>query len=86
MRADWDSVKDDVMYKCLKVKFSHEHNPELYEKLRATGKAQIIEHTTKDRYWGDGGDGGDGSKGKNRLGELLMKIRKEMEEVATNKD
>ena len=34
-----------------------------------TGDRKLIEHTDKDKYWGDGGDG----KGENRLGILLMK-------------
>jgi hypothetical protein len=33
-----------------------------------------VEHTTNDRYWGDGGDG----SGKNRLGALLMELRAEL--------
>jgi predicted NAD-dependent protein-ADP-ribosyltransferase YbiA (DUF1768 family) len=32
----------------------------------------LIEHTVKDKYWADGGNG----TGKNRLGFLLMKLRK----------
>lgn len=31
----------------------------------------ILEHTSNDRYWGDGGDG----KGKNMLGITLMAVR-----------
>lgn len=31
----------------------------------------LIEHTTKDNYWGDGGDG----SGQNKLGKALMKLR-----------
>jgi predicted NAD-dependent protein-ADP-ribosyltransferase YbiA (DUF1768 family) len=34
----------------------------------------LVEHTKKDKYWADGGDG----SGKNRLGELLMKVRAEI--------
>ena len=36
-----------------------------------TGDRKLIEHTDKDKYWGDGGNG----KGENRLGILLMKLR-----------
>jgi predicted NAD-dependent protein-ADP-ribosyltransferase YbiA (DUF1768 family) len=37
-------------------------------------QGQIVEHTENDRYWGDGGDG----SGKNRLGQILMRVREEL--------
>jgi len=37
----------------------------------STGDAEIIEHTSNDRYLGDGGDG----TGGNMLGRLLMEVR-----------
>ena len=77
LRQDWESVKDDVMYQALQAKFTQ------YDHLRAlllsTGKRQLIEHTTNDSYWGDGGDG----KGKNKLGQLLMKLRDELQTTQT---
>lgn len=61
------------MYKGLVEKFTkHEA---LKQKLLGTGDRKIVEHTDRDKYWADGGGGG---KGKNRLGELLMKVRKEI--------
>ena len=39
--------------------------------LLDTGDARLVEHTDRDRYWGDGGDG----RGRNRLGHLLMRLR-----------
>ena len=75
---DWEKVKDDVMFKALKVKFSPDHHPELCEKLLSTGDAQLVEHVKRDRYWGDGGDMGTGKVGKNMLGKLLMKVRDEI--------
>ena len=86
VRQDWSSVKDDVMLKALRVKFSDD---DLKRKLLETGKKKLVEHTSNDSYWGDGGDG----KGRNRLGELLMKVRDELksfegngrEEKATNR-
>ena len=41
---------------------------------RGTGNAGIVEHTEKDRYWGDGGDG----SGENRLGQILMRGREQL--------
>lgn len=42
--------------------------------LLSTDDAILIEHTTKDFYWGDGGDG----SGKNMLGTILMEIREKI--------
>jgi predicted NAD-dependent protein-ADP-ribosyltransferase YbiA (DUF1768 family) len=69
IRPDWEQVKDDVMLKALAEKFVQ--NPKLAQLLLSTGQRTLVEHTTRDSYWGDGGDG----SGKNMLGKLLMKIR-----------
>ncbi len=70
LRADWEEVKETVMYAALEAKFTQ--HPQVRERLMSTGEARIVEHTSKDSYWGDGGDG----SGLNRLGELLMRLRK----------
>ena len=46
--------------------------------LMGTGDAKLVEHTENDDYWGDGGDG----SGKNMLGQILMRIRAELEDEA----
>ena len=46
----------------------------LFTFLLRIGDAKIVEHTEKDRYWGDGGDG----SGQNRLGQILMRVREEL--------
>jgi predicted NAD-dependent protein-ADP-ribosyltransferase YbiA (DUF1768 family) len=58
------------MYEGLKLKFFTHKN--LGQKLLGTGGSKLIEHTANDRYWADGGDG----SGRNRLGVLLMRLRK----------
>ncbi len=68
LRRDWERVKEDVMRTALKAKFTQ--HPTLRELLLSTRKAEVVEHTPRDRYWGDGGNG----RGKNRLGELLNGI------------
>ena len=73
-RIDWETVKEDVMYKALQAKFMQ--HKELGRKLMETGDRKLIEHSPNDSYWGDGGNG----TGKNRLGQLLMKLRREMKE------
>ena len=72
MNKNWDSKRDNVMYDALKAKFTQ--HDDLKKLLLSTKDAYLVEHTENDAYWGDGGDG----SGKNRLGKLLMKLRKEL--------
>lgn len=72
LRRDWESVKDDVMRKVVRAKFTQ--HEELKKLLLETGDAVIVEHTANDSYWGDGGDG----SGKNMLGRILMQVRDEL--------
>ena len=69
LRRDWESVKIDIMRETLQAKFTQ--HTQLHVMLLATGDSKLVEHTEKDRYWGDGGDG----SGKNQLGQLLMELR-----------
>jgi N-glycosidase YbiA len=69
MRRDWEAVKDDVMRRAVRAKFTQHES--LRRKLLATADAVLVEHTDRDSYWGDGGDG----SGKNMLGRLLMELR-----------
>nr|QYA18557.1 NADAR protein [Clandestinovirus] len=69
LRPDWEQVKDDVMRVAVLAKF--QQYTKLKDILLATGDVQIVEHTKKDKYWGDGGDG----TGLNRLGQILMQVR-----------
>jgi len=73
LRADWEQVKEAVMYEAVWAKFTQ--HDRIRRMLLATGKAQIIEHTKNDFYWADGGDG----SGRNRLGEILMQVRTELQ-------
>lgn len=72
LRPDWSRVRDEVMLRALRAKFAQ--HQDLAELLLGTGEATIVEHTPKDRYWGDGGDG----TGQNRLGMLLGQVRAEL--------
>lgn len=78
IRSDWDSVKEMFMFNALRAKFFQ--HPELRIKLIETGDSKLIEHTSNDSYWGDGGDG----NGKNRLGELLMKLRNDIITISSD--
>ncbi len=72
VRSDWNDVRDAAMLIALRAKFSQ--HADLRARLFATGDAYLAEHTTNDRYWGDGGDG----SGVNRLGQMLMQVREEL--------
>lgn len=69
---NWNNIRDNVMYDALKAKFTQ--HEELKKLLLETGDKILIEHTENDAYWGDAGDG----SGKNRLGKLLMRLRKNL--------
>jgi ribA/ribD-fused uncharacterized protein len=69
LRADWEKIKDEVMYEAVFQKFAQ--NKSLRDLLIGTKEKTLVEHTPRDKYWGDGGDG----TGKNKLGETLMKVR-----------
>jgi hypothetical protein len=71
IRKDWDQVKEQVMYKVLKIKF-HQH-PDLKYILLGTGNKTIVEDSPFDYFWGCGKN----RTGKNRLGCILMRLRTE---------
>jgi ribA/ribD-fused uncharacterized protein len=72
LRADWESVKDDVMRAAVWAKFNA--HPELKALLLSTGDEQIVENAPGDYYWGCGADG----SGKNMLGRILMETRERL--------
>ena len=74
-RSDWEGIKDDIMLKALLCKFTQ--HKKLKKKLLDTGSKRLVEHTFNDSYWGDGGDG----SGSNKLGQLLMEVRKKLQAV-----
>jgi ribA/ribD-fused uncharacterized protein len=72
LRPDWEAIKDDVMRRAVRQKFT-EH-ADLRAVLLATGDEAIVEDSPRDAYWGCGKDG----TGKNMLGTILMEIRVEL--------
>ena len=72
LRKDWESVKDRIMHEAVLAKFTQ--HADLREIFLGTGGSKLVEHTENDAYWGDGGDG----TGKNRLGQILMRVREEL--------
>ena len=74
LRADWESVKDDIMRRAVKAKF--EQHADIRQILLGTSDAEIIEKTSDDHYWGIGSRG----DGKNMLGVILIEVREQLKE------
>jgi len=76
LREDWEQIKIQVMYDCVKSKFII--NKPLREMLLATGTAKLIEgNTWGDKFWGAVKENNKWVGG-NYLGKILMKVRKEL--------
>ncbi len=73
LRSNWEEIKVNVMLKLVRKKFEI---PVLREALLDTGNAKLVEGN----YWGDVEWGVCRGKGKNKLGKILMKVRKEIQE------
>ena len=72
LRQDWENVKDEIMYQCVKDKFTR--NLDLKQKLLDTDDEELIEgNTWNDTYWGICK-----GRGKNMLGKILMRVREEL--------
>jgi hypothetical protein len=71
LAPDWDQYKHIVMLNALRWKF--QQNSELREKLIATGEVRLEEDSPDDMYWG--------RLGENMLGNLLRKVRNELNEM-----
>lgn len=68
-RPDWDEVRVGFMLLGLLAKF--QQNPDLRERLLATGDATLHEDSPTDLFWG--------KKGQDMLGRLLMQVREELQ-------
>ncbi len=69
----WDSIRVAVMHWCLELKLAQ--NWTIFgELLRSTEPLQIVEHSSRDCFWG-AVPHGDFLKGSNVLGRLLMSLR-----------
>lgn len=74
-RDDWDDVKVGIMREIVYAKFSQ--NPDLAEKLLATGDEHLAEENKwNDRFWGTVN-----GEGENHLGKILMEVRTAIREA-----
>jgi ribA/ribD-fused uncharacterized protein len=72
LRNDWEDIKDEVMYQCVKDKFTR--NQDLRQRLIDTDNEELVEgNTWNDTYWGVCR-----GRGKNMLGKILMRVREEL--------
>ena len=77
IRPNWDEDKLDVMLCLLRQKFDT-HHPALRAALASTSDAKLVEgNNWNDRYWGVSPVGS--GIGSNRLGQLLMIVRQEIQ-------
>lgn len=72
LRSDWEEVKDGVMLDGVRGKFRT--HAKLAALLLSTEDRLIVENAPMDAYWGCGPDG----SGLNKLGSILMQVRKEL--------
>lgn len=72
LRPGWDDLREEVMLKALRLKFSKGPAREL---LLSTGTRHLAEASPSDYFWAVGQDG----SGLNKLGRLLMQVRQELQ-------
>lgn len=70
IRSEWESVREAVMLKALRLKFQR---PERKALLLGAGEHPLVEASPFDHFWGAGQDG----SGQNRLGHLLVQLRRD---------
>ncbi|MCC8098290.1 MAG: NADAR domain-containing protein [Eubacterium sp.] len=74
LRADWEDVKEELMYEIVKEKFIQ--NPDLKQKLLNTDRQLLTEgNTWHDTFWGVDLST---AQGQNHLGKILMRVRDEL--------
>lgn len=71
---NWDIIKPEIMYRIVKNKFTNDFTLRLM--LLVTGE-RFLEETN---YWGDTFWGVCSGQGLNTLGNILMRVRKELKE------
>jgi ribA/ribD-fused uncharacterized protein len=69
---NWDEIKISVMEEILTNKLLQ--NDYVRQKLLLTGDVDIVEDSTKDRFWGWGPN----RDGRNELGQIWMRMREKL--------
>jgi ribA/ribD-fused uncharacterized protein len=74
---NWQAIKVERMQKVIAAKFNRIDHLDIVEGLIATFPKILIEDSKMDNYWGIGKKG----TGQNKLGNLLMERRKQLQAV-----
>lgn len=80
IRKNWDSIKDEIMFKGLLAKFMQ--NSSLKLNLLKTGNKPIVFINRYQKHWSNGLDG----SGENTLGKLLMRVRAYISKSVTQEE
>jgi ribA/ribD-fused uncharacterized protein len=80
VRADWEAIKERVMKTATRAKF--QQNSVALALLQKTGQRQLVYQNKGDSFWGTGRDG----EGRNRLGEILMEVRRDLKDVRVDQN
>lgn len=80
LRKDWEDIKVGLMYSLVRDKFTR--HEELKKELLDTGDSVLIEGNT----WGDKTWGVCDGEGLNILGQILMLVRSEIQELERQKE
>jgi type I restriction enzyme S subunit len=83
-RPDWDAVRVAIMEWCLRVKLA-QHWERFGTLLLSTGDRLIVEQSRRDDFWGAKVVDDETLFGANVLGQLLMTLRKQVQEPEANK-
>ncbi|OMJ69831.1 hypothetical protein SteCoe_32327 [Stentor coeruleus] len=76
-RELWQQIRVNVMRNAIFLKFSL--NPDLKEKLIATGTRDLREFSPRDKFWG-----GSCKNSQNTLGKIIMSVREELKNHKDN--
>lgn len=78
LRSDWEEVKDEVMLKVVRAKFTGDTM--IFRQLQLTGTQMLVEgNRWHDNYWGDCYCAKcEGIDGQNVLGTIIMQVRSEL--------
>lgn len=79
VRSDWNDIKFDVMYWVVALKV--QQHPTFVDVLKSTGDKVIVERSSKDREWGAVLDPDGLLRGKNYLGQILLMIRDNLDDL-----
>lgn len=83
-RSDWDEVRVQVMWWCLRVKLV-QHWEKFGELLLSTGNEFIVEESHRDQFWGAKPIDSEVLVGFNVLGQLLTHLRERLKSPGAEK-